>query len=205
MYVVFDASAIAAAIEANAPRSVEAVLLEMYPDAVIDRRGRAHAPCDGYETEDGLIYRGGEYLPEPEGIDEMRGASSSRYKPCIRLFDVKQGAEVYLEGTKAQIQAGREIAKQQQAEIDCSKSHVGTVGKRETFEAKIYTIFDNTTQYGVQFTHYMRDEAMNPIVYRGTKKLAKEGDTVCFDATVKSHWTGANGRVATYVNRPKIR
>lgn len=80
-----------------------------------------------------------------------------------------------------------------------------TVGKRETFEAKIYTIFDNTTQYGVQFTHYMRDEAMNPIVYRGTKKLAKEGDTVCFDATVKSHWTGADGRVATYVNRPKIR
>lgn len=46
---------------------------KMWP--TVDRHGRFHAPCDGYEDVDGRgIYAKGEYLPIPESMLEEWGA-----------------------------------------------------------------------------------------------------------------------------------
>lgn len=45
----------------------------------IDRHGRLHAPCDGYEWED-VIYQGGSYLPFPPEFYEMLEMTSG-YTP----------------------------------------------------------------------------------------------------------------------------
>lgn len=201
MYYVSDAAAIVLAADAKAPRSVEEVMRETYPDATIDGNGRAHAPADGYIYED-VVYRGGEYLPFPEGIDTVR-ESSSYYRPSISVFVEDTKEVLFIEGTKAQVNAARDVAKAQQLELDLNKAHVGTVGKREVFELMVMAVYSELGVYGVVFTNMMRDAEGNPVVYKGSKRLAKDGDTVKIKATVKSHWVAqTNGRKATYISRP---
>lgn len=203
MYLATDIAAIAAAAEAKKPRPIKDVLLEMYPDATIDRFNRAHAPYDGYTDCDGIAYRGGEYLPDPDTGDEDRDFVA-RFKPSLTVKDVATGELFVVEGTKGQIKAAREVAKKQQSEHDKSKAHVGTVGKREDFELTISMIFEEKGFYGMEYTHMMRDADNNPVVYKGSNKLAPRGSAVKVKATVKSHWTAQDGRIATYINRPKV-
>jgi len=198
MYIITNTAEIITVIDNKAPRDVETILREIYPGCTIDANGRAHSPCDGYVCElTGEIYRGGEYLPETD--EAMRGGSLSR------MFAVESstGKEIIFEGTKAQISAAREIAKRQQADFDATTDFIGEVKNRQNFELRICAIFSEVGVYGSEHTHYMRDENMNPIVYKGSKIIGKTGTTVKVKATVKSHWLSKyDNRKATYIARP---
>jgi hypothetical protein len=200
MYVITNPEAISAVIDNNAPRDVTTVLREMYPSCTIDNNGRAHAPWDGYQCAiTSLVYRGGEYLPESD--EAVVGGSQ------YRMFTVNANTneEVIFEGTKAQITAAREIAKQQQAIFDASTDFVGEIKKRQMFDLRICAVFHNVGMYGDEFTHLMRDENMNPVVYKGSKRLGKSGANLLMKATVKNHWLSqTDSRKATYVARPAL-
>lgn len=205
MYFATNIEEIQNAIEANAPRPIKDVLLETYPDCTIDRNNRAHAPYDGYECPyTGKLFRAGEYLPFEFSEDQviMKGGSPSR-----ALWVYCEGEIYSLEGTKAQIRSGAEIAKNQTAIFDASANHVGEVKKRQDFTLRLLAIFTDAGIYGLEHTHLMRDEENNPVVYKGTKKLpCKEGEVINITATVKSHWVSKyDGRKGTYINRPKVK
>ena len=204
MYIVTDIDAIAAAFDSAAPRSVEAIHREAYPDATIDAQGRAHAPHDGYETEDGQVFRGGEYLPDPlDAMDElaaMKQMMRGSYRPTLRVIVADTREELVFEGTKGQVATAREVAKDQQEAFDATRTHVLADGERGIIEARVMMIFDNFGEYGTVYTHLMRDADLNPVVYKGGKKLAKRGETVKVKATVK-HWQ-RDDRLATYIKRP---
>lgn len=205
MYFATDINKIQTAMEAKAPRPIQEVLLEYYPNCTIDRNGRAHAPYDGYVCEfTGKVFRAGEYLPFE--VDEeliIRGKSS---RPRV-LWVFVDGNIYSLEGTKSQIAAGASEAKYQGIDYDCKKaSHVGTVGKRDTFNLRLFQIFSEVGFYGPEYTHLFRDEQNNPVIYKGSKKIEIEyGEIVKLNAMVKSHWTSQqNGKKVTYINRPKV-
>jgi hypothetical protein len=89
MIIVTNLPAISEAFDGAAPRSVDEVMLEHYPDATVDRWGRAHAPHDGYSDPDGNVYRGGEYLPEPPEFDEMKQLQrmmNGRRRPALKVY-----------------------------------------------------------------------------------------------------------------------
>lgn len=196
MYIITDTVEIANTIDNKAPRDVETILREIYPDCVVDRNGRAHAPCDGYYSDyTGMVYRGGEYLPESE---EAVAGASQKMMQCV---DVATNKVVIFEGTSTQIKAAREIAKRQQNDFDTKSSFVGEVKKREVLALRVFAVFSNFTEFGPSHTHYMRDEAMNPVIYKGSKILGNAGTDVTIKATVKSHWS-AGDRKATYIARP---
>jgi hypothetical protein len=202
MYFATDLDPIIAAMEAKAPRPIEDIVLEMYPDCTVDANGRGHAPCDGYECPYTMKqFRAGEYLPfEPDGMTEFSGKS----KINAAWFWINN-APVMLEGSPAQRRAGAEVAKEQTAEHDRNAAHVGVVGQRSVFDLTFLAVFAEVGFYGPSYTHYMRDQAGNSVVYRGSKSLpCKPGEKITLRATVKSHWTGSDGRRATYINRPKV-
>jgi len=208
--------AVAIAMEANAPRPIKECILERFPDAVIDKNNRAHAPCDGYIDEfTGKAYRGGEYLPfEPEDDDffNMKGGSK---RHIVSLFD---GQElVIFEGSKKQCQAGRNAAKEEMRKVDSNNQFVGQLKKRSTFTVRLMNVFINTEgYYGIQYTHYFRDMEGNNIVWQGSTPLFKKNDgsieryseLTPFEivATVKSHWNSKyDERSATYLTRVTLK
>lgn len=197
MFVITNAAEIEAAFEGAAPRRVEDIILEIYPDATIDCQGRAHAPCDGYTVGD-RAFRAGEYLPLPE--NEFVGGYG-----CEAIYD-QLGEEIYFIGTRGQRKAANEVAKAQQAKFDAEvAAHVGTEGKREDFNLKVYSVFKEPGAYGVEFTINMRDENFNPVVYKGTSDLGQVGQHLKLKATVKSHWAAkGDSRKATYIAHPKV-
>lgn len=203
MYFATDITEIVAAMEAKAPRPMREIFLEVYPDCTIDRNGRAHAPYDGYECLfTGKQFRAGEYLPF-EFEDETFPTGSGRVRGLEIMID---GDVVFIEGTKAQVAAGREVIKSQVAAHDKTADFVGTVKKRETIELTLMTVFHEFGVYGSVYTHYMRDQSNNPVVYKGSKLMPmKAGETRKIKATVKSHWAASDGeRKATYISRPVI-
>lgn len=205
MYFATDITAIQTAMEAKAPRPIRDILMEHYPDCTIDRNNRAHAPYDGYECQfTGKQFRAGEYLPfEPSEDQEI-----VRKGNTIRALWVYSEGEVFcLEGTKGQIRAGAEIAKNQAAEFDKTVNHVGEVKQRIDLKLRLFARFSEFGLYGTEYTHLLRDENNNPVVYKGTTKLEAElGDYIEMKATIKSHWTSKyDGRKATYINRPKLK
>jgi hypothetical protein len=198
MYIVTDINAITAEIDNKAPRNPELVLREMYPGCTIDKNGRAHAPCDGYVcTMTDAIYRGGEYLPQSE--EAVVGGNIRR----MYAMNAITGEDVIFEGTKAQISAAATVAKLQQTAFDATRQFVGTVKARVVLTLRICAVFGNVGMYGTEYTHYMRDSEMNPVVYKGTKVIGNVGGDVTVKATIKSHWaTPDGGRKATYIARP---
>lgn len=203
MYFATDLNPIIEAMDAKAPRPIEDVLREYYPDCTIDCNGRAHAPYDGYECPfTGKLFRAGEYLPfEPDdGLEIVGRGGNNNYFLNVMTTD---GKFHILEGSPAQRKAGGRVAKEQAEEFDRNATHVGEVKKRQVFELTLMVVFENMGFYGTEFTHYLRDCDGNSVVYKGTKKLdAKPGEIVKIKATVKSHWTSSDGRKATYINRP---
>ena len=204
MYFATNIDEIQTAMEASAPRPIKEVLLETYPDCTIDCNNRAHAPYDGYECPyTGKMFRAGEFLPFEYNEEQVIVSSGARARALWVCCD----GEIYsFEGTRAQIRAGAEVAKEQTAEFDKAAAHVGDIKERKDFELRLIAIFTNEGYYGVEFTHLMRDQNNNPVVYKGTKRFdCKEGQIVELTATVKSHWISKyDGRKATYINRPKI-
>jgi hypothetical protein len=204
MYLIRDLAPIQNAFDGAAPRKVEEVMRERYPDATIDCNGRAHAPYDGYvDAVDGGVYRGGEYLPFEPDADDEASPGRGKYQPAIALR--LNGGDLILEGTRGQVAAARVIAKEQQAAHDRNAQHVGAVKARSLFDLELTATFVDFGEWGQIITHYLRDAAGNPVVYKGSARLsAKIGETIRVKATVKSHWTAGDGRKATYINRPVV-
>lgn len=87
---------------------------------------------------------------------------------------------------------------------DAGSNHVGTIGKRETFRLILTGTYEADGMYGTQYTHFMRDESGNVIVYRGTKLLDMEkGATADIVASVKYHGE-RDGIKQTYITRAKV-
>jgi hypothetical protein len=204
---------VADAMDNAKPRPVEEVILERFPDAVIDRNNRPHAPHDGYvDPVYGNVYRGGEYLPfEPS---EESNFSSGGYKPSVMVFD---GEKIHVfEGTKGQVKAGREAAKEVKYHFDCLSQFVGKVGQRETFKVRLLNVFTDEGMYGIQYTHIFIDMYFNTIIWKASTPLFKKsnGSVERFyeiepfeiTATVKSHWKSKHDeRSATYLTRVKLK
>lgn len=95
--------------------------------------------------------------------------------------------------------------KARQAKWDAEKAksqHVGTVGERQAFAAKVVFNADYETLYGTSYVVGMKigDDL---IIARGTSALAwaQKGDDVEFMAMVKEHGE-RDGQKQTIVNRP---
>ena len=201
MYIITDLAPIQKAFDGAAPRRVEDVMRERYPDAKIDSNGRAHAPHDGYvDSVFGGVYRGGEYLPFEPDADDLPGRGNYQPSIAVRL----NGVDLVLEGTRGQVAAARQIAKEQQAEHDRHVVHVGAVGARAIFDLDLTATFTDFGEWGQVTTHYLRDADGNPVVYKGKFAITKIGETIRIKATVKAHWTASDGRKATYINRPSV-
>lgn len=205
MFFATDTKEIELAMEAKAPRPIREVILEHYPDCIIDCNGRAHAPYDGYECQwTGRQYRGGEYLPFETTEDSYVGRSTTQRR--LWVYESTSGEIFSFEGTKTQVKAGQTVAKEQATLHDKNSKHVGEVKARQEFDLRLLVVFTNYGTYGAEYTHYMRDDENNSVVYKGTKKLdVVQGEKIKLLATVKNHWTSPiDGRKATYINRPKI-
>jgi len=109
-------SSIVSALIDSAPRSVNEVASSI--GAVVDRQGRLHAPHDGFVFE-GIVYRGGEYLP-------VEHANLTNQRESLRL---KMTVE----------QADKTIAMLEQAKLDCSAS------KGKEFDGKVYLYINQIT------------------------------------------------------------
>ena len=215
MYFATEIQPILEAMEAKRPRTARERYEDYYGSAItFDANNRAHAPYDGFiDPVFGNTYRGGEYLPTPpdengykRSYDRVRGATFYVNGECI-----------YIQGTKAQRAAGAEEAKVQTMVHDRSKNFVGEVGKRSTFTLKVIAIFEEETAYGtwvrgeyqaaMSYTHELRDDHGNRVVYKGSKKLTEQADgqEVTIISSVKSHYLTKDGRKITYIQRPKFR
>jgi hypothetical protein len=196
-----------------APRSVEAVIRDRFPEATIDRNGRPHAPHDGYVDEvTGNVYRGGEYLPFEIDRDEVE-SKYAHSRPSLSVFD---GITTHIfEGTKGQVKAGREAAKEVMREFDALSEFVGEVGKRNTFTVRLMNVFVDYGNFGTEYTHMFRDNFFNNIIWKASVPLFKTADgkierfyqTAPFEivATVKSHWQSkTDERSATYLTRVSL-
>ena len=198
--IVFSSSfeVCAAAHLAAAPRAPK-LSVDIYKDATIDAEGRAHAPFDGYEHE-GIIYRGGEYLPEPD-----------RDEPCAPGFDremiVMTPGPVFqtLYGTRTQHKAIRAAAKEAAFEHD--SGFVGEIGKRQDFELVLVSAFydHEASIYGGAWMLYFRDDSGDDVRMKTTSELdIKTGDRVVLKATTKNHYTSKAGANMTFLQRPKL-
>lgn len=101
----------------------------------------------------------------------------------------------------------RSVAKAAEAKLPKAakkvSAHVGTVGKREVFEAKVVRIRAFEGQYGLTVIHAFETLAGDRLVWFGSKSLGlDEGTVVTFKATVKRHQTAkTDGAPETVVTR----
>jgi len=91
----------------------------------------------------------------------------------------------------------------ERAQAAAKSAHVGAVGERLTFTARLDACPSFETDFGVMYINILRDEAGNVIVYKGSKRMAEKGETITFKATVKAHDV-REGVNQTVVARPAI-
>lgn len=70
---------------------------------------------------------------------------------------------------------------------DATSNWIGTVGKRENFTVTIRHIMSMIGTYGTSYLHIMNDAQGNVVIYKGTKVLGDNGETLTVKATVKEH------------------
>lgn len=99
----------------------------------------------------------------------------------------------------------KEVArKAEMRERDANSVHIGTVGKRETFRLTLTGTYEAETMYGLQRVHFMKDEAGNVVIYKGTKWLEMaKGDIANVAASVKYHGE-RDGIKQTFITRAKV-
>ena len=201
MYICTDRDAVEAIHIAKAPRQINEVMLDIYPEATPDCNGRYHAPYDGYECPLTFkLFRAGEYLPElsDEELEERGSCGSSSIRTVAALHD---GEVVGWEGSKAQIQAVADELKRQTNAFDAANSsHVGSVKDRITVNVTDITVKAFEGVYGFIYFHVIRCESGNVFIYKGSKILKGVGKII---ATVKGH-SEYNGIKQTLIQRPKI-
>lgn len=194
MYTCSDETKVLEIYNSKAPRKVEDIYREIYPDCVIDCYGRPHAPCDGYITEwSEKPYRGGEYLPES---DE---ASHHVYKVHYNF----QGSIKTLVGSFTQIGETRAELKRQTLEIISKKSeYVGNIGERLEITLHLDYVKSFMSYYGPSILHICSDDNGNQIIYKGSVCLGKSLETIKVKAKIKSH-NVHDGIHQTIIERPK--
>jgi hypothetical protein len=201
MFFATNLLEIQVAMDSKAPRPIEEVLLEYYPDCTIDRNGRAHAPYDGYECQfTGKQFRAGEYLPFElsEEVIQKNKRPWTLWVFCDRKIHS-------FEGTKKQFLVGMDVCKKQTFSHDLQTTHVGIEKFKLLLDLVLLSRYTDVGTYGNSYTHYFRDQDNNSVVYKGSNCLqcdfGKEYEIQC---TVKKHWTSMDGRKATYISRAKV-
>ena len=79
-YVSFDA-VVSAIVSINTARVAAMEQLADEANITQDKRGRFHAPHDGFVWSDGLVYNAGEYLPDYDGA--VSGPAARTKFTCV--------------------------------------------------------------------------------------------------------------------------
>lgn len=203
MYTVTDTTAVEAIIAKKAPRPWKEIVLEVYPDATIDRNGRAHSPYAGYECPiTGNVFGPGEYLPMSEPEDDYRVMPTTTYSP--KAVDVNGVVHEWSNLTKSQRMAVYAELLTQSKAYDASKSDfVGVVGQKVTIDVVVQMVKSYYGSFGLTYFHVMKDSNGSVIFYKGAKLIAEKGSNVKVAAKVKSHAT-RDGVKQTVIERPKL-
>jgi hypothetical protein len=201
MYTVTDTAAVEAIITKKAPRPWKEIVLEVYPDATIDRNGRAHSPYAGYVCPiTGNVFGPGEYLPmsEPENESQRSAVATAR------AIDVNGVVHEWPNLTKSQRMAVYAELLAQSKAYDASQSDfVGVVGQKVTLDVVIQMVKSYTGSFGMTYFHVMKDSNGSVIFYKGAKRIAEKGSNVKVAAKIKSHDT-RDGVKQTVIERPKL-
>lgn len=196
MYICTDKTVVDTAYESAAPRDLDEMILEIYPDAVQDKNGRWHSPRDGYVCKlTDRVFRGGEYLPFSE---------EAVYPRRFIVKALFNGEVVEWECTVAQYSAVAKLLKEQSHALDAAVSeHVGKVGEKIELTLTVCAIRDFMGTYGPIFYNIMKTETGSIVVYKGAKILANRDETIRVSAKVKEH-NVRDGVKSTRIERPKV-
>jgi len=82
-------------------------------------------------------------------------------------------------------------------------NHVGDIGQRIIIDGTVENTVSFDGFYGTTYMTVIKDTDGNVYVYKGSRRIAKKGETVNLKATVKDH-SEYNGVKQTVINRPKI-
>lgn len=202
MLIVTDLEAVNNIFKSNAPRPIKDLILEVYPEATIDKNHRAHAPYDGYICPlTGKTFRAGEYLPFDEPSDNYRITGEARNFP--KAIDLN-GNEHKWDGTRAQnLAVWAELFAQTKSHDAAISNHVGDVGNKISFDGVIEMVKGFDGMYGITWIHVIKDLIGNVIVYKGSKYLADKGSKINVTAKVKAHGE-RDGIKQTIIERPKL-
>lgn len=97
----------------------------------------------------------------------------------------------------------RQVEKQEARDVEAKSEHVGTVGKRSTFQVTIVKQFCVETQFGLSTRYMMRDENGNVLGWWASRSQGWEvGDEMTVVGTVKAH-TEYRGVKITELSRVK--
>lgn len=97
----------------------------------------------------------------------------------------RQNAAVLLMIARCEAKVSGFVAKR--AEEAAVSNWIGTVGKREVFTVTIRHIIVLNGVYGTSYLHILNDAAGNVVIYKGTKCLGDNGETLTVKATVTEH------------------
>lgn len=216
MLIVTNITAVDAAFKSATPRPIIDVIRDIYPDATIDRDGRAHAPHDGYECPiTGNVYRGGEYLPF-EHDDNERQIYTGPNKRLPEAIDPSTGQRHSWDGTRGQNRAAwSELVAQSRAYDAARSTHVGEIGKMTNLsDLTIEHIAGYVGAFGTVWTYVMKDATGNVLVYKGSKRFERQvgkwqtegyrkGEKVAMRCKIKAH-AERNGVRQTILERPSL-
>lgn len=146
--------------------------------------------------------RGEFYAKMTDSMQEWGGLSDGQTEA------VRKGLQQALDRA-----AGRDEAANAQREADLRSVHVGVVGKRGEFTAKVSFQTDYSTQFGVTYITGLRDADGNILIVKGSPVMYKDakgdegpvrkGMTIRFAAFVKAHGE-REGVKQTMINRVKV-
>jgi hypothetical protein len=203
MLFVSNTAEIQDLIKSKAPRPIHEVMLEIYPEAKADSRGRFHAPYDDYMCPiTGLYFRAGEFLPMQEADDAVVRMGPAKMHP--QAVDAEGQLHTWYDLTRAQRVAvfAKLIEMTRERDSKLSK-HIGQIGDKLSVEVDLVGLFRFDGYYGPTHIHIMKDKANNVIVYKGGKRLAEKGAKFTLQAKIKSHGE-REGVAQTIVERPKM-
>lgn len=203
------------AFEKAAPRPLRDLMLAVYPDAVEDRNGRWHAPCDGYICPiTDRTFAAGEFLPMQDPDENLRLPASSSWVP--QAVDL-QGRLHTWNGSRAQNRAvWAELIAQTRAYDAQTSKHIGVVGaavELRDLTLEIVKAFEG--YYAPVWLSIFKDTSGNVIVYKGSKRFKSDaygplrgrnyevGDKLSLKAKVKEHKV-REGVAQTLIERPKL-
>lgn len=95
------------------------------------------------------------------------------------------------------------VAKIEHERANSTSKHIGVVGEKHTFSARIKNIRAVDSRFGVSFMHSIVDENGNNVTLFSTKELGLRGNTYRITATIKKH-TEYQGVAQTVICRPKM-